>query len=354
MGKRENDIDTIEVNVSSDDPVLDLKAIREAKGLTLEELTSSTRVSPSNLKAIENQQFDKLPEPIYAKAFIDTYARALDIDSNEILSRYDKFLVNLAPDENRHKLLKKLAPKKSHTKFWIWLVIASCVIVCIGVFSFYQWSQDGGQKIQQLASVGEIKPAGGIKDTTVEVPSAPEKEAATIAENDLQDSSAEMAAPENEGIDTEGDGNEPEVQETDVVDSSDADTIQDTAPAIAEEVPSKEGGAQPVEEGPQQESTDQQEVTVQQPADDAVTDNEGSYILVIAASELTWIQIQRDAGAAAEIMLRPGEKITKRALEKFSLIIGNAAGVDISFQGKPLGLLGKHGEVVHLILPADI
>ena len=64
--------------------------------------------------------------------------------------------------------------------------------------------------------------------------------------------------------------------------------------------------------------------------------------------------MQRDAGTAVEIMLRPGERVTKRASEKFSLIIGNAAGVDISFQGKSLGLLGEHGEVVHLILPADM
>jgi hypothetical protein len=31
--------------------------------------------------------------------------------------------------------------------------------------------------------------------------------------------------------------------------------------------------------------------------------------------------------------------------------VGNAGGIDIDFQGKSLGNLGKQGEVVHLKLP---
>ena len=53
-------------------------------------------------------------------------------------------------------------------------------------------------------------------------------------------------------------------------------------------------------------------------------------------------------------MLRPGDRIAEETSEKFDLIIGNAAGVNISFQGKPLGSLGKQGEVVHLTLPEDM
>ncbi|MEA3487338.1 MAG: DUF4115 domain-containing protein, partial [Thermodesulfobacteriota bacterium] len=78
------------------------------------------------------------------------------------------------------------------------------------------------------------------------------------------------------------------------------------------------------------------------------------YVLVIKASELTWIQISKDEEPLFEVMLRPGERITEETSEKFDLIIGNAAGVNVSFQGKPLGSLGKHGEVVHLTLPEDM
>jgi len=95
---------------------------------------------------------------------------------------------------------------------------------------------------------------------------------------------------------------------------------------------------------------------MKQPKEEAVPDKavaveEGPYILVIEASELTWLQITLDETPPFEVMLRPGERITEKASEKFGLVVGNAAGVKIIFQGKSLGLMGKHGEVVHLTLP---
>ncbi len=352
MDKKENDIDSIEVKISSENPNLDLKAIRESMGLTLEGMSSSTRVSLSNLKAIENQTFELLPEPIYVRAFIGTYARALGIDGEEMLSRYDTYLEGLEPNENHNKILKQLSQKKSYTKFWIWLAIATCVIAAIGVFSFYQWSQDGSQEMKEPAPVGEVETAGELQGAPGDVLAVPEKDDVAAEEGEFQDSSGDAPAPENDGMSTEENGKILDTQDSDSTDSSDADDIQKTAPVVGDDILPKEEGAQ------SEEKVDQPKIEVQQPEvqsapDEAVTGKERSYILVIEASELTWIQIQRDAESSFEIMLRPGESVTEKASEKFSLIIGNAAGVDISFQGKPLGLIGEQGEVVHLILPAD-
>ncbi len=77
------------------------------------------------------------------------------------------------------------------------------------------------------------------------------------------------------------------------------------------------------------------------------------YRLIIEARELTWIRVVKDKKDTREILLRPGEKIEREASESFLLDIGNAGGVDIYFQGRPLGALGKHGEVVHIRLPTE-
>jgi len=182
MDKKENNIDSKELNVSSENPTFDLKAIRESMGLTLREVSSSTRVSLSNLKAIEDQAFGLLPEPIYARAFIGAYAHALDIDGEEILSLYDKSLEDLEPDENRNEILKKLAWKKRHTKFWIWLAIASCVIILTGVLYLYQWSKDDSHEMRGRAPVGEIENAGELQEFSGDV-SAPDKDGITIEED---------------------------------------------------------------------------------------------------------------------------------------------------------------------------
>ncbi len=77
------------------------------------------------------------------------------------------------------------------------------------------------------------------------------------------------------------------------------------------------------------------------------------YRLVIVARELTWIRILKDGKDTSEMLLRPGEKIEREAFDSFMLDIGNAGGIDISFQGSSLGNLGKHGEVIHLRLPKE-
>ena len=318
MDKRENNTDSKEVNVSLENPTFDPKAIRESMGLTLRGISSSTRVSLSNLKAIENQKFGLLPEPIYTRAFIDAYARTLDIDGKEILALYDKYLDGLEPDEDRNKILKKLAGKKHHTKFWVWLVIVSCVIVSTGSLYFYQWSTDDSREMKERAPVEEIENAGEIQDLSGDVP-----------------------APEKDGITTEEDDKILETESPDLsgsTDISDVDDIEDTGQIEEDSQPDVEG------EQPKEEAA----------PDEAVMGKEGPYTLVIKASEWTWIQINRDEEPPFEVMLRPGERITEKASEKFGLIIGNAAGVDISFQGESLGLMGKHGEVVHLTLPADM
>ncbi len=312
MDEKENGIDLKEMDVSLENPALDLKAIRESRGLILRDVSSSTKVSLSNLRAIEEQKFELLPDPIYARAFIGAYARALDIDGEEILSLYDKYLESLEPDKNRNELLKKLAGEKRHTKLWIWLTIASCVVVITGFFYLHQWSKDDSRGMKERAPVGEVENAGELQDFSGDV-LAPEKDDKTL----------ETESPDLSGS----------------TDISDVDDTKDTGQVIEEDRQLEIDGEQPKEKVA---------------PDEAVASEEAPYTLVIKASELTWIQINRDEEPPFEVMLRPGERITEKASEKFGLIIGNAAGVDISFQGKPLGIIGKHGEVVHLTLPADM
>lgn len=73
--------------------------------------------------------------------------------------------------------------------------------------------------------------------------------------------------------------------------------------------------------------------------------------LMIETHELTWIRITEDRNPSYQVLLRPGEKIERTASDFFQLDIGNAGGVNLTFQGKPLGSLGKSGQIVHIRLP---
>ncbi len=73
--------------------------------------------------------------------------------------------------------------------------------------------------------------------------------------------------------------------------------------------------------------------------------------LIIDAKELTWARITEDLNSPSQVLLKPGDRIERRASDFFQLDIGNAGGIDLIFQGKPLGKLGKLGQVIHIRLP---
>ena len=75
------------------------------------------------------------------------------------------------------------------------------------------------------------------------------------------------------------------------------------------------------------------------------------YHLVIEARELTWIRITEDRNPAYQALLKPGDKIERMASDYFQLDIGNAGGINLTFQGKSLGSIGKQGQIIHMRLP---
>jgi len=67
---------------------LDLAAVRQAKGLTLEEIARATRICLHFLEAIEAEDFAKLPGGVYATSYVRQYARAVGYDEAAVLARY--------------------------------------------------------------------------------------------------------------------------------------------------------------------------------------------------------------------------------------------------------------------------
>src|SRR5437667_390004 len=52
---------------------------REAKGLTVEEAAARTRILPQFLKAVEENNYARLPDEVFAKGFVRSYARILGL-----------------------------------------------------------------------------------------------------------------------------------------------------------------------------------------------------------------------------------------------------------------------------------
>jgi cytoskeletal protein RodZ len=70
--------------------VLGLTTIRRNRGISLEQIANSTKISIRSLEAIEQGEFRKLPGGIYNTSYIKQYARAIDYDESTLLEFYHR------------------------------------------------------------------------------------------------------------------------------------------------------------------------------------------------------------------------------------------------------------------------
>lgn len=65
-----------------------LSEARISRGLTLDDVERDTRIARRYLEALEHDEFDTLPAPVYCRAFLRTYAQYLGVDPKEVLQFY--------------------------------------------------------------------------------------------------------------------------------------------------------------------------------------------------------------------------------------------------------------------------
>ena len=286
---------------------LSLKEKRKALGLTLKDIFQRTRISVVNLEAIENGDLHLLPAPIYTINFIKTYAHNLDIDSKPILESYEDYLRSLQitetpSPENVPKNISFLA-KIGRYKVYLWTaaVLIFIVIVSLFISSQYQPATDINNNL-----------AGKIAAID------PEKKADTLSPP------TKATVPVNE-----------------------------QAKAIPQPVSNEINKTKQI---PAQSNAIRQESAATQPSASsaqntrAIANSEEVSLLIIKATEETWIRIKADQNPSYQILLKPGEKIERKAAS-FDMDIGNAGGIKIQFKGKNIENIGKSGEVIHLRLP---
>jgi cytoskeleton protein RodZ len=65
-----------------------LRQQREIRNLTLREISDATRIGMRYLAALEDDRFEVLPAPVFAKGFLREYARYVGLDPDEVVNFY--------------------------------------------------------------------------------------------------------------------------------------------------------------------------------------------------------------------------------------------------------------------------
>jgi len=75
------------------------------------------------------------------------------------------------------------------------------------------------------------------------------------------------------------------------------------------------------------------------------------WVLEVEAHQDTWMKIIIDDGDAAEYNLAAGDRLELKAVSNFNLLFGNAGGIEMKLNDKPVAISGKNGEIVTMQLP---
>ena len=92
----------------------DLKRIRDELGISLEAIAEMTKIRIVFLRAIEDEELDKVPSRMFLKSFLRAYAESIGLDAGNIVSRYLKRMDDrkgsdkgLSPSSEGQKRLEK-------------------------------------------------------------------------------------------------------------------------------------------------------------------------------------------------------------------------------------------------------
>ncbi len=259
---------------------------REMRGITLEEISESTKISTRCLEALEKEEFDKLPGGIFNKGFVRAYARHVGIDEEQAVADFiavagelEQPLPNPPP---RPRSPDSLASEKVNWRGLVSLVL----ILALGIAAVwklapkaYRGARSGLAAIRLHMHARHTPPPIAVRSA------APEPVAPAVVES--------VAKP-----------------------------VPAPVPAI------------PVRKRHKAAEVDSAAKEPEKPS----TPGENGFVVLIRAKQDSWVSITADGKPFSEGMLNADAVEQVRASREVVLKTGNAHAVEVSHNGKPVPL----------------
>lgn len=281
----------------SSPPGAQLQTYREARGWTIEQVASQLNLAPRQIQAIERDDYAALPGMPIARGFVRAYAKLLKVDATPLLANMaDQATAADEPATLRQATLStpfseagfpSMAERRLKRKY-----IAGVMIV-----------------VALLAAVWAMQRAGILPDMPALNPEVKEKAAAPSGPApDVPEpapaSPGDAAGPDNApGANAPGNAASETATSNTVPDASASSPSADVPKATAKE-------------------------------DTAIA---GKDALVLKIREDSWVEIKNSSNRTVFAQLsKAGTTETFEVKEPLSLVIGNAAGVDVTLRGSAL------------------
>lgn len=83
----------------------------------------------------------------------------------------------------------------------------------------------------------------------------------------------------------------------------------------------------------------------------SAADTKNKLRLQVVAVERTWLKVIVDGQNARSYDLKPEDRLELEGTTSFNLMIGNATGLEIILDDRPVKIFGSKGQVVSLKIP---
>ncbi len=268
-----------------------LKSEREARGISLREISEHTKISVRFLKAIEEEKLEMLPGGIFNKSFVRHYAAYLGLDEQQTVAEYFE---EADRDRDAATPLAAALPKEgmlqpaSGNLPLIFAAFVLGIIVVVGIaYIIYRFTY-----------------REAISASPTAVPAAPDRPSS-------------------------GTGSRPEAV-TGAPSGAAARPLLEKAPTLAAAI----------------EETRQERGSRMEPAP-------ASLLLEIGSLRAVWLSVTADGDLQWEGILEPQQSRRVGANEIIQMHVGDAGGLTLTLNGNPLPSAGDDGEVKRLTISAD-
>lgn len=146
----------------------DLKAERERQGLTIQDIERETSIRAAYIQALEQGDYNALPNEVYVKGFIRSYAGFLHMDTEKLVQEYREAIhgADVGPIQKANpettSLVNESAPfssgsdfrervEKSSKKQMIFMAVATVVIAFVGSIYYFFGDDPNAEKPAQTA-----------------------------------------------------------------------------------------------------------------------------------------------------------------------------------------------------------
>lgn len=297
-----------------------LRAARESRGLTLEQVEKATRIRRVFLEAIEEDRFDELPAPVYARGFIRNYARLVGLDPDDIVAAYAT-ATGTPPPGRAHQVLDEPLVQRaggSPVVGVLWGILIVLVIAGVAWYAYVRFYLGETPTLPALPSLPILAPRGSSLAKTPE----PSSQAVVV-----------VPAP------------------TEVVEPTDVPPTPEPSPTA---VPTERPATTPTPSKVVMTPTASPTAALPTATPPESTQVQATGVTVDATvTAATYVEVTADGVRLLTTTLQAGDDRTWAGDRSVALRVGNAGGIVLKVNGVEVPPLGANGQVVNVEYTLD-